>query len=147
MDGIFLIMISFPHLCKEEHRHKCGHQLSHNNGDPDAINAKDQRQQQDGCDLEYQGTQERNQCGDQSVVQCGKEGRAEDGHSREEEREGENAETAQRHIQQSGIVAHKQAGQGSGTFDIRYVRAELFFPQNGGVSEREWLSKQAGRSI
>ena len=58
-------------------------------GDPDAVKAPDQRQEQDCGDLEYQGPQKGDQGGGKAVSQRRKEGGAEDGESCKEEGKGE----------------------------------------------------------
>ncbi len=47
-------------------------------GDPDSVYAPNQREQQDGHNLEYQRTQEGNPCRNQAVVQRREKRRGED---------------------------------------------------------------------
>ena len=75
-------MVPLAVLEHEEGRQGDGADLRRHHAPPDAVQLKEQGQQQNRADLEHQGPQEGDQGGDQAVVQCGKEGGAEDAEAR-----------------------------------------------------------------
>ena len=81
-------MISFLERLHKGEGNDSGGKLRKDNGEPDAVDAKDEREEQDCDDLKYQRAQKGYDRGDESVVECGEKSRSEDGNSAEEEGEG-----------------------------------------------------------
>ena len=74
-----LIVIPFPVSGQKQRRHRRSQCLRRNDGDPDAVDAPEYRENQDRGDLKHHGPQEGNHCGDQAVVQSGEKSRSIDG--------------------------------------------------------------------
>ena len=92
-----MILLSFPD--QEGHSDKQGQQLCGGNRQPDAVNAEKDRKYKYNPELEYQCPQEGDNCGDQSVVQCRKEGRTEDIEAVDQEGDAEQAEAGIGHLE------------------------------------------------
>ena len=67
------VMIFFSEHPHEAQGQGGGHQLGGGCGDPDAVHAKHQRQQEDEARLKDQGPEEGDEGGDEAVVQGGEE--------------------------------------------------------------------------
>lgn len=85
--GLFVLLImidlAFPrHQGKGNHGR---HAFCQNNGNPYAINAKDERQNDNGRSFKHQGAQERNQRRERAVIERGKKARTKNGKARKEE--------------------------------------------------------------
>lgn len=85
--GLFALLImidlAFPRH-QGKGNHGC-HAFCQNNGNPYAINAKDERQNDNGRGFKHQGAQERNQRREGTVIERGKKARAKNGKARKEE--------------------------------------------------------------
>ena len=76
-------------------------------GPPDAVQAKEQGQNQYRRDLADQGSDKGDHRGDQAVIQRRKQGAAEDIKAAQQERQGIDQEAPHRHFQQNHIIAHE----------------------------------------
>ena len=90
--------------------HGQSRQLGGGDGQPDAIDAQQHRQQENGNHLKRQRAQKGDQCAGHAVAQRREEGGAVDVETHEEEVQGVDAEGVAGQCQQLGVVAHEDAG-------------------------------------
>ena len=92
-----MVFLSFQD--QEGHCHKKRQQLCGGNGQPDSVDAEKDRKYKYNSKLEYQCPQEGDNRGDQSVVQCRKEGRTENIEAVDQESDAEQAEAGIGHLE------------------------------------------------
>ena len=92
-----MILLSFPD--EEGYSDKQSQQLCSGNGQPDSVDAEKDRKYKYNSKLEYQCPQEGDNCGDQSVIQCRKEGRTENIEAVDQEGNAEQTEAGIVHLE------------------------------------------------
>ena len=92
-----MILLSFPD--EEGYSDKQSQQLCSGNGQPDSVDAEKDRKYKYNSKLEYQCPQEGDNCGDQSVIQCRKEGRTENIEDVDQEGNAEQTEAGIGHLE------------------------------------------------
>ena len=63
------VPIPFPLRHQKTQRHNHRHALRHNDGTPDSVQPKDQRQNENARALKHQSTEERDHCGNKTISQ------------------------------------------------------------------------------
>lgn len=91
-----------------------GERLGGGDGEPDAVDTKKFRQDQDRGDLDDERAQERDERAGRAVVEAGEKRRAEDIEAADEERERIEAQRVDRHLAKLCVVADENAGDGGG---------------------------------
>lgn len=96
----------------EEHQYRDAERTGFGcrDGQPDALDAQNHGQEDEGQQLEQQSAQEGDERTGHAVAQRSEEGRAIDIEAHEEEVQGVDAEGVAGQCQQLGVVAHKDAG-------------------------------------
>ena len=107
-----MILLSFPD--EEGYSDKQSQQLCSGNGQPDSVDAEKERKYKYNSKLEYQCPQEGDNCGDQSVVQCRKEGRTENIKAAQKEGNRIKAKSSHSHGIKLCIIADKKPRKHAG---------------------------------
>ena len=110
----FLVLILPTQRHHKDTPYDSGHQFGEDNGIPDAVNTKQQRQQEHSAEFKHKGTQKGDECRDLPIVQRGKEGRAEDSQAREQVGDRDDPEGVYGIRQQIRRVLQKQGGKRMG---------------------------------
>ena len=116
-----LHIVVFSPFCQQENDgDEGGEDLGGGDGVPDAVDAEEQGQEDDGGRLEHQRAQKRNGRGDQPVAERSKERRGKNVESRKQKRIGKQPERMARQREQSLVVPDEDLRQRRGQYPREY---------------------------
>ncbi len=98
-------MISFLFDRHKQERQAHCHEICDHDGDPHTVDLPDHGKKQNRADLKHERAQKRNERRGKTVVECGKEARAEDRESHKNKRASKDTEAMHRHRHQAFAVA------------------------------------------
>ena len=113
-------MVFSPFCQQEDDGDEGGEDLGGGDGVPDAVDAEEQGQEDDGGRLEHQRAQKRNRRGDQPVAERSKERRGKNVESRKQKCKGKQPERMARQREQSLVVPDKDLRQRRGQYPREY---------------------------
>ena len=108
------IVIFISHLDEESNRHTESQNFRRKDGQPDSVETEKQRQQKERRDLKQQRPQERDRCGDRTVVQRRKESGAVNIEAVYQERQTVETESVICHGLEFRVISHEKLRQRSG---------------------------------